>query len=415
MNFFNTMGININIKSMVTRFKLGAAFLLLFLLGCIKPYEGKVGDFDDVLVVNAKITNELKNQEVFLSRSYRFEDTGAGPEQNASVQVLANGNPYPFEEFEPGKYRSVAPFAAESNIDYELEITTENNGSYRSDAMQLPPIASIGTVSAERFINNKGVEGIGIFVDSDDPTGQAKYYYFDYLETYKIIAPYWSPYDAVVLFEGETMFALNVIQREREEHTCYGTDTAKSIVLQSTLGLSEDRIGHLNVRFLDRDDYKLTYRYSILVRQYVQNPETFSYYETLKGLTDPSQNIFSEDQPGFLAGNVVSLEDPNENVAGFFEVSSVSEKRIFFNWEDFFPGEEKPPYYLTCQQVAPNTEGTLGNRALLNAIYEDRLRFYDYNRNPSAPPLDGPFLMVRPECGDCTVLGSNKVPDFWTD
>jgi hypothetical protein len=414
MNFFNTMGLRINTKSMGTRFKTGTVLLLL--LGCIKPYEGKVGGFDDVLVVNAKITNELKNQEVYLSRSYRFEERGPGPEENASVSIVGtNGDTFLFDENEAGKYRSVVPFAAQPNIDYELLITTKDNRSYRSDSMQLPPVATIGEVTAERLINNKDVEGIGIFVDSQDPTGKALYFYFDYLETYKIIAPYWSPYDAVVIFEGETMFATSVIFREREERTCYGTDIAKSIILQSTLGLTEDRIGHLNVRFLERDDYKLTHRYCILVRQYVQNPETYSYYETLKGLTDPSQNIFSEDQPGFLAGNVVSVDDPEENVAGFFEVSSVSEKRIFFNWEDFFSNEEKPPYYLECQLVAPNISGTIGNRALLNAIYEDRLRFYDYNTNPSSPPLDGPYLMARPECGDCTVLGSNIVPDFWTE
>lgn len=402
------------IKIIRANLKLVSGCTLLLLFGCIQPYEGEVGTFDDVLVVNAKITNEFKNQEIYLSRSYRFEETGPGPEQNANIQIVANGNTYPFEEFQPGKYRSVTAFSAQPNIDYELEITTENNRSYRSDSMQLPPMVTIGDVTAERLTNNKGIEGIGIFVDSEDPSGMAKYYYFDYLETYKIIAPYWSAFDAVVGLEGEETFDLRVIQREREEQICYGTDTAKSIVLQSTLGLTEDQIGHLNVRFLNRDDYKLTYRYSILVRQYVQNPETYSYYETLKGLTDPSQNIFSEDQPGFLAGNVFSVDDPDENVAGFFEVSSVSEKRIFFNWEDFFPGEEKPPYYRECQLVSPNTSGTLGNRALLNAIYEDRLRFYDYNRNPS-DPREGPFLMVRPECGDCTVLGSNVVPDFWTE
>jgi len=27
----------------------------------------------------------------------------------------------------------------------------------------------------------------------------------------------------------------------------------------------------------------------------------------------------------------------------------------------------------------------------------------------------GPFFVARRECGDCTVLGSNVVPEFWTE
>ncbi|NNC70578.1 MAG: DUF4249 family protein, partial [Flavobacteriaceae bacterium] len=147
--------------------------------------------------------------------------------------------------------------------------------------------------------------------------------------------------------------------------------------------------------------------------QYVHSLEAFSFYETLQGLAQTTGNLFSEDQPGFLQGNIISIDDPKENVAGFFDVATVAEKRIFFNYEDFFPNEELPPYTADCIITSPSTSGSLGQRELLNQIYDDKIRFYDFNFG--AIPGGGPFLVVRKDCGDCTALGSNKIPEFWTE
>lgn len=398
---------------------LGTCFwgiLFIFIMyRCVEPYEGTVSDFEDVLVVNAIITNEYKRQEVDLTRSYRFEDNGPTAEKNATVILLdGDGGEFEFEETEPGKYLSVNPFAVEIGRNYSLLITTVNGNSYASNTMQLPVSSTtIDNLYAERITSNDGIEGMGIFVDSFDPLGESYYYRHEYEETYKIIAPFWSPFDLVVVSEGWQTIDMRVILREREEKLCYGTDLSNTLILHSTKELTEDRLSRYNVRFIDRDNYILSYRYSILVKQYVQSPESFSYYETLKGLSQSSGNIFSEDQPGFLAGNIFSLNDSKENVAGFFEVATIAEKRIFFNYEDFFPGEELPPFLKECFLKAPSLEGTLGNRSLLNAIYEGSVSFYDYNRNPG--PNEGHYLMVRSECGDCTTLGSNVAPDFWIE
>jgi len=380
--------------------------LLLVLSSCIEPFEGAVDSFEDVLVVNATITNENKKQEVLLSRSFRFEENTTPPEESAQVMVQTDdGSHYIFEEVAPGKYLSIEAFTAKINKDYTLMISTQDGKSYTSSSMQLPvQNTSIDYLYAERTTNNDGVEGMGIFVDSFDASGTSNYYRHEYIETFKIIAPFWTPFDIVVIAEGVSTITLDIIMREREERTCYGTNLSRNIIVGSTLALSEDRLSRYNVRFIEQDNYILTHRYSVLVRQYVQSPEAFSYYETLRGLSQSSGNVFSEDQPGFLAGNIFSLDDPRENIAGFFEVATVDEKRIFFDYEDFFPGEEAPPYIADCMPFSPSTEGGLGQRDLLNLIYADEVRFYDF-----------PGVVVRKECGDCTTLGSNVVPDFWIE
>ena len=379
--------------------------LLVITSSCIEPFEGAVDSFEDILVVNATITNENKRQEVLLSRSFRFEEDVTPAEENAEVVVRTqDGDQYIFEEVSPGKYLSNIVFAAEMNKEYTLMISTESGKSYASSSMQLPvQDTSIDNLYAERTTNNDGTEGMGIFVDSFDPSRGSNYYRHEYIETFKIIAPFWSPFDIVVIGEGVSTITLDVILREREERICYGTNPSKSIQVASTLALSEDRLNKYNVRFIERDDYILTYRYSVLVRQYVQSPEAFSFYETLRGLSQSAGNVFSEDQPGFLAGNIFSLDNSRENIAGFFEVATVDEKRIFFDYEDFFPNEEPPPYIADCVPFSPSTEGGLGERDLLNLIYADAVRYY------------APGLVVQKRCGDCTVLGSNVVPDFWIE
>ncbi|MFP4847159.1 DUF4249 domain-containing protein [Winogradskyella sp. PE311] len=382
---------------------------------CIEPYEGAVDSFEDVLVINAIVTNELKRQEIYLTRSYRFEDEEPPLETGATVSIRTDdGFDFGFEETEPGVYKSIQAFAAQLDKAYTLHIMTESGREYASRPMELPVAStSIDDMAANRIINDDGEEGISIDINSFDPTGSSKYYRHDFIETFKIIAPLWSPFDAVFEIEGLNEYSIPVILREQEERTCYGTNKSTAINVFSTLALAEDRLQNYSVRFINRDDYILTYRYSILVRQYVQSPETFAYYDILKGLTQSSTTVFSEDQPGFLAGNVTSVTNPNENVAGFFEVSTVAEERLFFSWDDFFPGEDLPPHIIQCLFQKPSSSGTIGTRNLVNIIRENKMRFYDFNTNPQ--PGEGEYIMVLPECGDCTTLGSNIIPDFWIE
>ena len=75
---------------------------------------------EDVLIVEATLTDELKEQEILLSRGTSFSsDAPVIFEQGAQVNVIdAMGNTYDFEERESGAYRSTEPFAVQQNVDY---------------------------------------------------------------------------------------------------------------------------------------------------------------------------------------------------------------------------------------------------------------------------------------------------------
>ncbi len=388
----------------------GALAVMGFLVwACVEPFEPETVTFESALVVEATITDELKTQEIFITRTFAFEDDGPEAENNATVRVQDNlGNTFTFVESEPGIYRSVTDFSAEAGRSYTLSITTNNGRSYSSSTMELPASRQLDSIYAERIINADGEDGIGIFADSFDPSGNSQNYRYSYEETFKIIAPNWNP--QMLVGDPEGSCAMFVVPRELDEEVCYRTDASTNIIQVQTNTFEEARVSRFLVRFLNRNNYIISHRYSILVRQLIQSDASYTFYETLNDFSG-SESLFSETQPGFLQGNVSSDQDEEEKVLGYFDVATVDERRIFFNFEDFFEGEPLPPYVNPCNSSAPIIANEAG--CVLRPIVESNEVRYLSENVPA--PNEGPFRIVPRVCGDCTVLGSTEIPEFWVE
>ncbi|MFT4849640.1 MAG: hypothetical protein ACI83B_002184 [Sediminicola sp.] len=380
---------------------------LIFLSGCVEEIDFEIETFESALVIEATITNENKNQEILLSRTYQTEDDGPPPERNASVEILAGGSSYVFEELEPGRYVSTFPFSAQPSIDYILSITTSNGRTYSSTPTILSQTTQIDAVYAIRETGDQGTNGMSIYVDSFDPTGNSKYYRYSYEETYKIIAPRWVPEDLVLTDANNCIVDLRAT-RPQEERICYNTVSSTTINQFSTNSLTEDRVTRHLIRFIDSEDFIISWRYTILVNQYIQSREAYAYFETLNNFASEG-SLFSQIQPGYFEGNVSSETNPNEIVIGFFDVSSVSSQRLYFNYEDFYPDEPLPPLEYSCEEFELfrlSLYGACGT--LISGLLTDNVVFYTGS-------AIGPYNMVLRACGDCTALGSNVVPYFWED
>ena len=166
--------------------------ILLLSFSCVEEidFATNTETFESALVVEATITNEYKQQQVRLSRTYMFEEEVPNPEVGAQVTIIANGEQFAFAEVENGVYLSTSQFAAQPNVDYQLKITTSNNRTYASKPTQLTAVTQIDNLYAERIINDLGEDGVAIYVDSFDPTSNARFYRYEYEETYKIQAPF---------------------------------------------------------------------------------------------------------------------------------------------------------------------------------------------------------------------------------
>ncbi len=382
---------------------------MILLSGCIEPFDTSYVDFESALVIDATITDEPKHQEIYISRTYEFEADGPTGESGARVKVLTgNGNAYDFTEGEAGTYVSNQLFSAEPNLDYTLEITTKDGRQYASHTVQMAGKSSIDSLYAVRMLNDFGEDGMGVFVDGSSSGDDPGYYQYEYEETYKVVAPMFRDEDLIVVDQSPPLPPiLEFGPRSPDEFVCYPSHRSTNLLLNDTEDLGIDRFENYNVRFINSEDYILSYRYSILVKQYVHSQTAYRFYETLKNFAT-SESLFSETQPGYLIGNIISQKDRNEKVLGYFDVASVDEKRIFFNYVDFFPGESLPPYVSPCEIIAP-LRGFLIDQVRYNLVKYVK----DYDGENLYRP--GPYIVVDRVCGDCTVLGPSEAPEFWID
>ena len=389
---------------------------IIILISCTEEIDFKTESFESALVIEATITNQLKQQEVILSRTFMFEEEGPNPETNADVRIVSDDGEFIFQEVEDGKYVSNIAFKAEPNTNYALKITTSNGQFYSSTSSQLTQSIEIEQLYAVRETNDQGINGMAIYVDSFDPTGNSKYYRYEYEETYKIIAPSWVPEDIIVL---EELYPCTValVQKIQEEQICYNTVKSITINQTNTNTLIEDRVTRHLVRFIDDNDFILSHRYSILLKQFIPSQQAYSYYETLNHFSEEG-SLLSQVQPGFINSNIFSESNPTEKVLGFFDVSSVALKRIYFNYTDFYPNENIPPFPVNCNptehfQIAPSNPPHCGS--LISELLIDRVVYHHGATVEPDNTTIGPFFMVLRQCGDCTALGDNVVPDFWEE
>lgn len=421
-----------------TRMKIVLAYItiLFTLFSCIEPFEFETETFQDALVIEASLTNEMKHHTVKLSRAFRFEDAGSTLEVGAQIRITDDlQNIYEFVENEPGNYSSISPFAAQKWVKYSLIIETRDGTSYSSEPVSFESESQVEEVYSKRETNDEGEDGIFIYANSFDSSGESQYYRYEYEETYKIIAPNWTPLDFRLTnyepcnsdFDNPSIiYDLDIVARAEEEQNCYKTVKSSNIIQTSTTGLSEARVKKFPIRFIPGDDFILTHRYSILVKQYVQSADAFSYYQSLNNFSS-SESVFTDIQPGFLAGNISVENNPDKKVIGYFDVSSVSERRIFFGFRDFYPEAPFPLFIKNCVPFSTPLEHisycfrgpTAGNpcpESLIERMARNSITYFSGNDDGSVGiTCPGPYVVVERECGDCTALGSNTVPDFWIE
>jgi len=402
-------------------FRIHIALLLsLSFYSCVEEIDLKTeAGFESVLVVESTITDNLTTQQVLLSKTYPLGENDPLPESNAQVSVIGDdGNIISFQETEVGRYESVSTFAAEDGVNYKLNILRSNGEEYLSENSSISGISQIDDLYVDRDFNENDLEGVSIYLNGSDPTSRAQLYRFTYEETYKIIAPKYSPQDMEYEFQYNNPDNPNeitgidyfLVNKPEQQQICYNTVSSKDIILGNTNVLEEENLERFRVRFLSRFNTIITHRYSMLVRQYVQSLEAYAYYETLKSLSNAG-DILSQTQPGFINGNIFSVADPDRNIIGFFEVASVDERRIYFNYSDLFPGELPPPYFQSCNVFAPPPV-TFGGFPLADALDAGNKYF---EPNEDIMEGDGPYDLVPPICGNCTVLGNNYPPAFWEE
>jgi hypothetical protein len=383
-----------------------SVFIITITYSCVLPYELEVSPYDRVIVVDGVVTTEMDNHSVKLSYTYTIDSYEPLALSGAQVWIEDDmGEIYDFTEMTAGEYKSNLQFAADTDIGYQLFFATDNGSQYSSTIIKpilSPPIKQIYNKYAEIIPINSTtkVGGIQFFLDSDDPTGNAKYFRYEWEETYKIITPFISNYYYDTIAD-------EIIYRDIPISICYLSDSSSSIQVATTAESSQNIITEFPIRFVSGETDLLKNRYSIQVKQYAIDNETYTYYRKLID-TEGKGSLFDEQQ-GTILGNISSMDNPRETVLGNFEVSGVSSKRVFFNYTDLDHALRYPRYRYNCS-----------NNDIVGTTLDSAGYFFDLPFNNlliiNASINNDPQVIMGPEkCTDCTWFAPNLKPEFWID
>lgn len=373
---------------MIKRAQILLVSVLLLVNSCITQFIPRTSEDKEILVVEGLITDQPAMSSVKLSKSLPLGGKSASKTLSGCIITVSDdlGSIVNFTETEPGTYTPPVSFLGVAGRFYTLHINSNSatsNNKYESLPVEMkivPPIDSIyyekkTLVEGDKY--TKKQEGCQIFLSTQDPTNQCKFFRWEYTETWKFILPY-----------------------PVKNQICWVSSNSDIINIKSTTVLADDKISRYPLIFVSNLSERLRVRYSILVHQYSLNEDEYRYWEKLQNIGEQVGGLY-DIIPSSVPSNVFSLADPNEKVLGYFSVSAITAKRIFIR--DFFAGTVTP--YTDYRCIADTIPG--------NGPVPD-LNTSAWILVQSFMP---PYIVITKDkaCADCTLNGTNVKPDFWTD
>ena len=156
---------------------------------------------------------------------------------------------------------------------------------------------------------------------------------------------------------------------------------------------------------IPRDDVRISYIYSILVKQWSLSDEAYRFFRTQKLYTEESSGLFTP-MPTEISGNVKCVSNPKIKVRGYVLAATITSKRIFIYEKDL----NIPSEYENCRFEFPDP---------LNGNWIKRwTEKVDEGKAIAVIPsgsLDLNSTLYNQECFDCmqTKGSTKKRPDFW--
>ncbi len=234
------------------------------------------------------------------------------------------------------------------------------------------------------------LHGIQLYFDLEADNDQAHNYRWELEETWE--------YNAANLIQYYYDGAMHPMRDPFEFYTCWNTLRINNIYTFSTKHSQSNTIHKYPLNYVSERTLRLQVRYSLLVRQYTLSDEAFQYWDQMKKQNQESGGLY-ETQPSHIRGNIYNINDLDERMLGFFNVSSSSEKRIFIDGirELDYPRNRCFPDTIDYTSQIPGY-----------------MIFPVYLRSVNPMGAGPPYIYGRYLCFDCTNGGGiNVKPDFW--
>jgi hypothetical protein len=407
--------------------KTGLKSLAVILIGftafkCIDPFIPKLDGNKTWLVVDALITDENRSYVVTLSNSKQEKDASTVWVSDASVSVTdEEGNSTLLTAFGNGIYKTDSlTFRGEVGKSYRLHILTSNGNEYASDTCTILPVPGIDTIYFGKDVqlsDNQSMarQGLSVYLDTKAGIDDKYFLRWEYEETWKfgVTLP--------KLYEYINDTTINQIPPAYVKEFCWKSARSAEILTGAVLPGESGILKKQPVIFISPElSDRISLRYSILIKQYSVSQREYDYWNNLKQVNETNGDIFGS-QPFAVVSNIKNINDPSEQVLGYFQVSAVEQKRKYIDYNETLP-LNLPLYHSGCKRIAKSPADypvpPFTQPVTFNQIYEM------FMSNPIysfvEPVFDGSgklskLVFTTVECADCEKTGTSSKPDFWTD
>lgn len=359
---------------------------------CKQAFEPPAVKVDhNFLVVEGIINTGTANPTIIhLSRTKTISDsTSYTPERGASISIESEtGNLYQLQEMGDGSYASPI-LNLNSTLKYRLRITTSGQHQYQSDYTVPKPAPAIDSLT---WMQDGDVH---ISVNTHDPSGNTRYYQWEYVETWE--------YDSQLESAWGVKNGLAYpIDSSEQVHTCWIDSNSTSINVATSAKLSEDVISQQPVAIVHYGSNKLSKRYSILVKQYALSREAYEYWQLIKKNTEQLGTLF-DAQPSELMGNIHNVSDGQEPVIGYISAGTAQQKRLFIDPQQVGWTVTDPVPDCSIKTIPQNP-----NNSLIYDYPDPTYTVYYFLTAGSG------IVIAKKVCVNCTLSGGSSVkPSFW--
>jgi len=407
------------------------AFLLLVTAAsCIDPYILNLKNYKSLLVVEGLITNENSSYKIKLCRTTSQVDSAPEMITDANAYIIDGDSiKMHLQNIGEGYYKTDSTlFKGVVGQTYTLQILTSDGKEYRSEECTMLPVAGIDRIyyeKGEEISGNQGESftGLEILLNSGDAPGMDQYLRWTFEEVWKIILP--SPQQNLYTVVNDTTFSFPGVAEVNA--VCWKKYQSDEIITNSVLSGEANSQAGQQIQFIApvKSD-RLTQEYSILVKQYSVSKEEYDFWNNLKKVGEAGGDIF-DSQPYTVISNIHNVNDANEKVLGFFEVSAVSQKRIYLTAHELDP-LYLPHYNNGCVEIEKSPDDwPLPPRPSFDEIYH---MYMDNGNYAFVMPVltagtipEGhvstrnllKLVFATNVCALCEYSSFSEKPDFWID
>lgn len=298
---------------------------------CIDQLNVNIDHEEFILVVEGFISTQPGPYTIKLSRSAKYGTVFEGiirKVDNAQVFVRdQKGELTQLNNIGGGEYETPAGFRALVGSTYTLQVTENTGKTYYSipeTVLKAPEIDSL-IIEYKKFPSTnplKFVSGVEVYSQWQDPENEDNYYMWRNTGTYQIET---HPEDRTIV--GPTG------QRIPAPLDCCAFCWIEEDNGDNSVRIMKDSNSNGNLvtnlaAFIEDDGRRYMDKYFITLEQHSISKEAFLFFKLLRNQLGVNGDIF-DPPPATIRGNMISVDNPEEIVIGYFMASDVSVKSIF--------------------------------------------------------------------------------------